>query len=79
MAKPARQGMNWFARRHFIHSGRITLPEGKIHRSYSRDNLDAAHALLSPREEVSPFVSGEMSEPEDKLGEISHGGTHSFF
>ena len=51
--------------------GRDNFTGGKIHRSYSRDNLDAAHALLSPREEVSPFVSGEMSDPEDKLGEIS--------
>ena len=36
---------------------------GRIMRSFSKDNLDAAKALLSPDEETHPFLSEKMSEP----------------
>ena len=43
---------------------------GRIMRSFSKDNLDAAKALLSPDEETHPFLSEKMSEPEEDLEEL---------
>ena len=52
---------------------------GRIMRSFSKDNLDAAKALLSPDEETHPFLSEKMSEPEEDLEELSLDDLIRFF
>ena len=52
---------------------------GRIMRSFSLDNLDAANALLSPDEETPPFLSEKMSEPEEDLDELSLDDLIRFF
>jgi exodeoxyribonuclease V gamma subunit len=51
----------------------------KLMRSYSGDNLEAAKALLHPDEETPPFVSEKMSEPEDKLADLTMEDLIRFF
>ena len=46
---------------------------------FSKDNLDAAKALLSPDEETPPFLSEKMSEPEEDLEELSLDDLIRFF
>lgn len=50
--------------------GRENYIGGRLERSYSRDNLVAAQALLRLDEDTPPFVSGKMSEPAEKLTEL---------
>ena len=42
----------------------------KLKRSYSRDNLAAARALLQPDEDTPPFVQENISLPVEKLTEL---------
>ena len=51
----------------------------KLPRSYSMDNLEAAKALFSPDREIQPFVSAEMSEPEESLSELTMEQLIQFF
>ena len=51
--------------------GKENFTGQEIPRSYSTDNLQAARALLSPDEDTQPFVSTRMSEPEDRLSELT--------
>ena len=52
---------------------------GKIHRSYSFGNLQAASALLSPEKETQPFLSDQMSEPPEKIDELTMDELIHFF
>jgi exodeoxyribonuclease V gamma subunit len=52
---------------------------GKIPRSYSFGNLQAASALLSPEKETQPFLSGQMSEPSEKINELTMDELIHFF
>ena len=52
---------------------------GKIPRSYSFGNLQAASALLSPEKETQPFLSGQMSEPPEKIDELTMNELIHFF
>jgi len=52
---------------------------GKISRSYSLGNLQAARALLSPEKETQPFLSGQMSEPPEMLNELTMDELIHFF
>ena len=51
----------------------------KLPRSYSMDNLEAAKASFSPDREIQPFVSTEMSEPEESLSELTMEQLIQFF
>ena len=55
-----------------LHSfGQENFTGENLPRSYSFDSLEAAKALLDRDEGTQPFVSGEMSAPQENLNELS--------
>ena len=59
--------------------GLENFTDGKIPRSYSFGNLQAASALLSPEKETQPFLSGQMSVPPEEIHELSMDELIHFF
>ena len=71
MERPKKRGMNDLRDQTLHPFSEENFTGQKLPRSYSMDNLEAAKALFSPDREIQPFVSAEMTEPEESLSELT--------